>query len=116
MIKKFLIPVWLVLASCAGTKPTQSGTTGTSEQGSSELKPEPAVASDPAAEKEAAAQDKMKNAQAEIYSVVVSFYSKGEGIDEKAVHVYNVFLDGFEKQHNLNLNYLKTPWGREGEV
>jgi hypothetical protein len=117
MINKFLIPVLFVLASCAGTNPaTQSGTTGTTEQGSSEQKPEQAVAGDPVKEKEAAAQDKMRKGQAELYGVVVSFYSKGEGIDAKALHIYNTFLDGFEKQHNLNLNYVKTPWGREGEV
>jgi len=117
MIKKFLIPTLLVLASCAGTnQATQSGTAGTTEQGSSETKPEPAVAMDPAKEKEAAAQDQMRKGKAELYGVVVSFYSKGGGIDSKALHIYNVFLDGFEKQHNLKLNYIRTPWGREGEV
>jgi len=116
MKKIFLIPMLCLLASCAGTnKATSSGANSTMEQGSSEPKPEPTVATDPTSEKDAK-QNKSQKGQPDLYSVVVSFYSKGEGIDEKAFAVYNTFLDGFEKQHNINLNYVRTPWGREGEV
>ena len=43
---------------------------------------------------------------------IVSFYSIGEGIDEKTKDEFLKFLDSYTKP----LSYSPTHWGREGEV
>jgi hypothetical protein len=47
---------------------------------------------------------------------VVSFYSKGEGIDYKMRQKFEGFMADALETRKLNLNPLSVPWGREGEV
>ena len=54
--------------------------------------------------------------QNNIYSVVVSFISIGQGVDQKAIEQYNEFIAQFEKENKVKINLEKVPWGREGEV
>ncbi|MDQ3190208.1 MAG: hypothetical protein M3Q58_01290 [Bacteroidota bacterium] len=46
------------------------------------------------------------------YSLVVSFYSKGAGIDYKSQLEYSSFLEKYQPE----LNYEEVKWGREGEI
>ncbi len=46
------------------------------------------------------------------YTLVVSFYSPGDGIDYENLNKYNDFLE----KNYPNVSYEKIPWGKEGEV
>ncbi len=48
----------------------------------------------------------------ETYPLVVSFYSKGEGIDNKVNEAFVKFLASYTKK----IVYEPTHWGREGEI
>lgn len=48
--------------------------------------------------------------------LVISFFSKGAGIDSKAVAAVQSVLDQKSKDWGDKLVINKTPWGREGEV
>lgn len=48
----------------------------------------------------------------ETVRLVVSFYSKGEGIDSKSKEAFIKLLDSNTKK----MAYIPTQWGREGEV
>ena len=48
----------------------------------------------------------------DIYGLVVSFYSPGNGIDQRAKSEYIKFLSS----NYPALAYEKTSWGREGEI
>jgi hypothetical protein len=50
------------------------------------------------------------------FRLVVSFYSKGEGIDYKMRQKFEGFMADALETRKLNLNPLSVPWGREGEV
>lgn len=51
-----------------------------------------------------------------IYRFTISFFSKGGGTDRKARSEFESFLENFNKKNEVNLQYIKTSWGREGEV
>jgi hypothetical protein len=51
-----------------------------------------------------------------IYRFTISFFSKGGGTDRKARSEFELFLENFNKKNEVNLQYIKTSWGREGEV
>ena len=68
-------------------------------------------------EKTSGSADKtQKMQQNNTYSLVVSFISIGQGVDQKAIEQYNEFIAQFEKENNVKINLEKVPWGREGEV
>ncbi len=51
-----------------------------------------------------------------IYRFTISFFSKGGGTDRKARSEFESFLENFNKMNEVNLQFTKTSWGREGEV
>ena len=51
-----------------------------------------------------------------IYRFTISFFSKGGGTDRKARSKFESFLENFNKKNEVNLQFIKTSWGREGEV
>ena len=51
-----------------------------------------------------------------IYRFTISFFSKGGGTDRKARSEFESFLENFNKKNEVNLQFIKTTWGREGEV
>ena len=51
-----------------------------------------------------------------IYRFTISFFSKGGGTDRKARSEFESFLENFNKKNEVNLQFIKTSWGREGEV
>jgi len=52
----------------------------------------------------------------ELYRVVVSFYSRGEGIDDVAVGAFKNFISDFQSNQPNTITVEETPWGREGEI
>lgn len=51
-----------------------------------------------------------------LAQVVVSFVSRGTGIDAKARNEFFEYITYFNAKHHCELMYDKKPWGREGEI
>ena len=51
-----------------------------------------------------------------IYSLVVSFYSIGGGIDFNVAKEYNQMLNSYTTSEGILLDFDKVSWGREGET
>ena len=58
------------------------------------------------------------NSNAEIlgYDMVISFISKGAGIDNQLKEKVDNFIITFNKENNTNIAPIKKGWGREGEI
>lgn len=56
------------------------------------------------------------NANPDTHSIVVSFASKGEGIDREKRKKLDDVVSNFEQENNTVVNLEKYGWGREGEV
>ncbi|MBK8848477.1 MAG: hypothetical protein IPO27_18825 [Bacteroidetes bacterium] len=52
----------------------------------------------------------------EIYPLIVSFISIGEGTDANAVMTMENMLTKYRSQLGKSIPYIAVPWGREGEV
>ena len=50
------------------------------------------------------------------YSLVVSFYSIGSGIDYNKAQEYDNYLKDFQEQFGDYFSFDRVPWGREGEL
>jgi len=60
--------------------------------------------------------DKTKLTTPELYSLVVSFYSIGAGIDAPIAREFDFYVRDFQEQHADYFYAERVPWGREGEV
>jgi hypothetical protein len=110
MKMKFLIPILVLFWSCAGPgKTTQPAASAPSQPAAGEPMKETAV-SEPGKDKDPQ-ENKAQKAQNDLYGVVISFYSKGEGIDEKALMNYTNFLAYFENQYKVKISYEKSGLG-----
>lgn len=49
-------------------------------------------------------------------SLVVSFYSRGEGAPFKVIKEFDSYLSDYVNQASLKDLYDRIPWGREGEI
>ncbi len=56
------------------------------------------------------------NPETEIYSLVVSFYSIGGGIDRAVAQEFDYLIKDFQEQFGENFVSERVSWGREGEV
>lgn len=57
------------------------------------------------------------NMQEEVtYDMILSFISKGEGIDYTLKKKIDNILNSFNKKNNTNLKPETLAWGREGEI
>jgi len=57
------------------------------------------------------------NSQKElVYDVIISFISKGEGIDHKLVEKIDQAISKFNKDKKVSVKPEKLNWGREGEL
>src|SRR5262245_44946950 len=63
-----------------------------------------------------ATSDEMAAKQEAYNNMVISFYSKGEGVNAKAVEAIENFLVEYASKIKRTIPYTKTRWGREGEV
>jgi hypothetical protein len=52
----------------------------------------------------------------EIYRVIVSFISIGEGTDSRAREQLDAFITDWKGRKQMELEIVEIPWGREGEV
>ena len=50
------------------------------------------------------------------YTLVIMFYSIGEGIENEYVRALEDSISSFSAQIKKNIDYQKTSWGREGET
>ena len=50
------------------------------------------------------------------YKLVVMFYSIGEGVESEFVLAFEDSISAFSARIGKNIDYERTPWGREGEI
>jgi hypothetical protein len=48
-------------------------------------------------------------------NVVISFISKGEGIDHKGLDAFELFVKKYKPLKNCKIDFSEKSWGREGE-
>src|SRR5262249_51252546 len=46
---------------------------------------------------------------------VVSFFSRGSGIDSKTFNAFKAFIEAFNRKNNTIIKHAVKPWGKEGE-
>jgi hypothetical protein len=51
-----------------------------------------------------------------LNNLVVSFYSKGSGINREGVGKLEKFITDYSKRTNTQISYKKVGWGKEGEA
>ena len=61
-------------------------------------------------------QSEPSDAVQSIGNLVVSFYSRGNGINREAAGKLENFLIQYSQRTHSEISYRKVPWGREGEV
>jgi hypothetical protein len=64
----------------------------------------------------AATSDEIEAKNQAYNNVVISFYSKGEGVNAKAVETIENFLKEYPSKVHHAIPYNKISWGREGEI
>lgn len=57
-----------------------------------------------------------ENSQTENYSLVVSFYSIGAGIDRAIAQEFDYLIKDFQEQFGDDFSAERVSWGREGEI
>lgn len=92
---------WLILivTLSSGCKPKQNAVT-----------PKPVSSAPAPTGDEIAAKNQAFN------NVVISFYSKGQGVNAKAVETIENFLKEYPLKVHHDIPYNKISWGREGEI
>lgn len=60
-------------------------------------------------------KDETTNMSREVSDLIITFSSRGEGINGKAKKLLHDFIDEFESQHKIRFKYDVNSWGREGE-
>jgi hypothetical protein len=61
-------------------------------------------------------ENQVKSTTPELYSLVVSFYSIGAGIDAPIAQEFDYYVRDFQEQHADYFYAERVPWGREGEI
>lgn len=56
------------------------------------------------------------NQEQVVYDMIITFISKGEGIDHKLQEKIDETIAAFNKKHKTTLTPEKLGWGREGET
>jgi hypothetical protein len=57
-----------------------------------------------------------ENAEEEICRLAVFFYSIGEGAEYPMIIAFEDSIGSYSQKIGKNIDYKKTPWGREGET
>ena len=120
MSKKILL---LSLASflffaCKSNKETATAadSTVTSQTKTEPLTPEPTITTAPVEPVNAGATAKVDSSKDDLYRLSVVFFSIGSGTDNKAMRAFENLISDFAVKSGKNIDYEKTPWGREGET
>jgi len=122
-IKYAFVPLLLItLAGCKNPKPVASTPAPEPQKETKPVKSTTQVTTiqatpveEPMIEADGA-RDVKQNPTDSIMAFIVSFYSIGEGIDRGMPDKLKTFTDAFGKKNNLDLEYVLTHWGREGET
>jgi len=59
--------------------------------------------------------DSSNTSPSDSSDLVITFSSRGEGINGNAVETLNSFIDEFESQYDVSIEFNINNWGREGE-
>lgn len=59
---------------------------------------------------------KVDSSNSDTYRLSVVFYSIGSGTDNKAMTAFENFISEYAGKSGKNIDYERTPWGREGET
>lgn len=97
------------LAACNCSKKSTNSTTATDKTGGATQ----AINSNT---EQKTMNDTTKANKDEVYRLIVSFISIGEGTDMKAVNELRSYIEESKKNYNKGINPVEVPWGREGEV
>jgi hypothetical protein len=60
--------------------------------------------------------ESMQQVEAQDSAIVLSFYSRGAGIDSKAYQLLTDSMEAYTASYGDSLMHTKTRWGREGEI
>ena len=119
MSKKILL---LSLASflffaCKSNKETATAADSTViSQTKTEPVKTPTITTAPVEPVNAGATAKVDSSKDDLYRLSVVFFSIGSGTDNKAMRAFEDLISDFAVKSGKNIDYEKTPWGREGET
>ncbi len=116
-----------VFFACKSNKETATAadSTQTTQTKNNEVKTEPVISTAPTDTPKtnqtvipiSTEPDILKVAPVEdIYRLTVVFFSIGSGTDNKAMTAFEDLISDFAVKSGKNIDYEKTPWGREGET
>lgn len=113
----------LLFYACKSNKDTAStaDTTATSQVKTEPIRTEPSN-SEPTlgtAQTETLTSDataKIDSTKGDLYRLSVVFFSIGSGTDNKAMTAYEDFISDYAVKVGKNIDFERTPWGREGET
>jgi hypothetical protein len=61
-------------------------------------------------------QSSVEKSNSELYSMVITFFSIGTGVDGKTKKIFDEWVVNFEQRTGKKILIENYPWGREGEV
>ena len=112
----FAIPFFLISSCKNSGKATQASTNITSTPQKNSPSNNQVVENTLDVKSNDAITNPNEKAQIENYSMVVSFYSIGSGIDLPVAQEFDYLVKDFQEQFGNDFSYEKVGWGREGEV
>ena len=60
-------------------------------------------------------KNNQKSVSPDTYRLIVSFISKGQGVDKTTFNAFESLIVTFNEKNNVKLVYDKYTWGKEGE-
>ncbi len=104
--------------ACKSNKETAnaSDSTATSQTKIEPVKTEPPITRAPVEPVKTDATAKLDSSKGDLYRLSVVFFSIGSGTDNKAMTAYEDFISDFAVKSGKNIDFERTPWGREGET
>jgi hypothetical protein len=113
----------LFFYACKSNKDTAStaDSTATSQVKTEPVKTEPAnsepvLGTAPTEPVTSDATAKLDSSKGDLYRLSVVFFSIGSGTDNKAMTAYEDFISEYAVKAGKNIDFERTPWGREGET
>jgi hypothetical protein len=61
-------------------------------------------------------QSSVEKSNSELYSMVITFFSIGTGVDIKTKKIFDEWVVNFEQKTGKKILIENYPWGREGEI
>jgi hypothetical protein len=108
-MKYLSLLIMVVFISCKNNSPAAANR-------EEEIKEPSKAISDTLKDEGTAKRDTVVKPDSSKYTLVIMFYSIGEGIDFEAVKTYEDSISAFSARIGKNIDYQINPWGREGET